>query len=108
MALVFGTELDEFTVPSGWKSANMPDAVVSQAADNTGQLQLAQAQGTPAQAVQQFVGQQGIAVTQSAQTTINGLPASMAQFNSQTQDGGTRRLGPSSIEKMSRPDRPSF
>ena len=55
-------------------------------------MQLAQAQGTPAQAVQQFVGQQGITVTQSAQTTINGLPASMAQFTAQTQDGAIQGI----------------
>ena len=82
----------EFSVPSGWKSVNMPEAVVSQSPENTGQLQLAQAQGTPVHAVQQFVGQQGITVTQSAQTTINGLPAAIAQFDAQTQDGAIKGI----------------
>ena len=82
----------EYNVPSGWKSANMPEAVVSQSPENTGQLQLAQAQGTPAQAVQQFIGQQGITVTQNAQTTINGLPAAIAQFDAQTQDGAIKGI----------------
>ncbi len=73
--------------PNGWKSVNMPEAVVSQSSDNAAQLQLIPGQGTPTQAVQQFVGQQGITVRQSGQTTINGLPAVFAQFDAQAQDG---------------------
>ncbi len=73
--------------PNGWRSANMPEAVVSQSPDNVAQLQLVLAQGTPAQALQQFTGQQGIVVRQSGSTSINGLPAAMATFEAQTESG---------------------
>ena len=82
----------QYTLPNGWKSANMPDAVVSQSPDGGAQLQLMPGQGTPAQAVQGFIGQQGIAVRQSGQTTINGLPAAIAEFDAQTEQGTLRGL----------------
>jgi predicted Zn-dependent protease len=82
----------QFTLPNGWKSMNMPEAVVSQSADGGAQLQLKPGQGTPMQAVQGFVGQQGITVRQSGQTTINGLPAVMAEFDGQTEQGTLRGL----------------
>lgn len=77
----------QFDLPSGWKSANLPEAVVSQSPDGGAQLQLVPGKGTPAQALQQFIGQQGIAVRQSGQTTINGLPAALAVFDAQTEQG---------------------
>ncbi len=73
--------------PNAWKSANMPDAVVSQSPDNVAQLQLVPAQGTPAQVVQQFTAQQGITVRQSGSITINGLPAAIATFDATTESG---------------------
>ena len=82
----------QFTLPQGWRSANMPDAVVSQSSDGGAQLQLLPGKGTPAQALQSFVGQQGIQVRQSGQTTINGLPAAIAEFDAQTEQGTLRGL----------------
>lgn len=77
----------ELTMPNGWKSVNMPEAVVSQSADGEGQLQLTLGKGTPAQVLQQFLGQEGITITQQRQTTINGLPAIAVAFDGQTQGG---------------------
>ena len=77
----------EITLPTGWKSMNMPEAVVSQSPQGDAQFQLMLGQGTPAQVLQQFLGQQGITVTQSGQTTINGLPAVSATFDGQTEGG---------------------
>ena len=77
----------EITMPTGWKSLNLPEAVVSQAADESAQFQLMLAEGSPAQVMQQFLGQQGITVTQRGQTTINGLPAVTATFDGQTEGG---------------------
>jgi predicted Zn-dependent protease len=73
--------------PSGWRTANLPDAVIARSTDNSGQLQLQLAQGTPTAAMQQFLGQQGIAVRASSQTRINGLEAVVADFDAQTQGG---------------------
>lgn len=77
----------ELTFPNGWKTANLPDAVVSGSPDNGAQLQLVPGQGTPSQTLQGFLGQQGIVVGQSAQTTINGLAAVIASFTAQTEQG---------------------
>jgi predicted Zn-dependent protease len=85
----------QFTLPAGWQSANMPDAVVSQSTDGGAQLQLLPGKGTPTQALQGFLGQQGITVRQSGQTSINGLPAAIAEFDAQTEQGALRGLAAS-------------
>ncbi len=77
----------ELTFPTGWKTANLPDAVVGQSADGGAQLQLGFAKGTPAEAIAQFVGQQGITVRQRGATTINGIAAVMASFDATTEQG---------------------
>ena len=82
----------QFDVPANWQAANLPDAVIAQASDQSAQLQLTLAEGTPVQALQALIGQQGITVRQSGQTTINGLPAAMAEFDAQTEQGTIRGL----------------
>jgi predicted Zn-dependent protease len=77
----------EITMPSGWKNLNLPEAVVSQSTDESAQFQVMLGEGSPAQVLQQFLGQQGITVTQRGQTTINGLPAVTAAFDGQTESG---------------------
>ncbi|MCC6243215.1 MAG: M48 family metalloprotease [Gemmatimonadaceae bacterium] len=77
----------EMTFPTGWKTANLPDAVIGQSADGGAQLQLAPGEGTPAQTVQKFLAQQGITTKQSGNTTINGIPAVQASFDATTQEG---------------------
>ena len=77
----------EITMPSGWKNLNLPEAVVSQSTDENAQFQVMLGEGSPAQVLQQFLGQQGITVTQRGQTTINGLPAVTAAFDGQTESG---------------------
>ncbi|HEY0928769.1 MAG TPA: M48 family metalloprotease [Gemmatimonas sp.] len=77
----------QFDFPSGWKFANQPEAVVGVSADNGAQLQLLPATGTPAQALQSFLAQQGITTRQSSNTTVNGLTAAAATFDATTQQG---------------------
>lgn len=77
----------ELTFPKGWRVSNQPDAVIAMSPDNGAQLQLIPAQGTPAQALQSFLQQQGITVRQTASTTVNGLAASSAVFDANTQQG---------------------
>ena len=77
----------QFDIPANWRAANMPEAVVAQSSDQSAQLQLTPAQGTPAQVMQQFLGQQGITARQATQTTINGLSAAMGEFDAQTEQG---------------------
>jgi predicted Zn-dependent protease len=82
----------EITFPAGWKTANQPDAVIAVSADNGAQMQLATAQGTPAQVLQSFVTQQGITVRQSGSLSINGIPAVQATFDAQSQQGALTGL----------------
>ena len=77
----------ELTFPTGWKTMNLPDAVIAQSADNGAQLQLVPGKGTPTEALSQFVGQQGITVKQRGNTTINGIAAVMATFDATTEQG---------------------
>lgn len=82
----------QFDFPRGWQTANQPDAVIGVSPDQGAQLQLAFAQGTPVQVVQGFLQQQGITTRQSGQTTINGLPAVIAAFDAQAQQGALTGL----------------
>lgn len=77
----------ELTFPTGWKTINLPDAVVGQSADGGAQLQLVPGKGTPAEALGQFIGQQGITVRQRGNTTINGIAAVIATFDATTEQG---------------------
>jgi len=77
----------DMTFPTGWKTVNMPDAVVGQSADGGAQLQLVPGKGTPTESLSQFLGQQGITVRQRANTTINGIPAVIAAFDAATEQG---------------------
>lgn len=82
----------ELTFPTGWKTANQPDAVLAQNAEGTAQMQLAPGKGTPAQAIASFVGQQGITVRTQSQNSVNGLTAASAEFDATTQQGTLRGL----------------
>ncbi len=82
----------ELTFPSGWKTANLPDAVIGQSSDGGAQLQLAPGKGTPSEALQQFIGQQGITVRQRGNTTINGIAAVFAEIDATTESGALRGL----------------
>jgi len=77
----------QFDFPSGWKFANQPEAVVGVSGDNGAQLQLLPATGSPAQAMQAFLGQQGVTTRQASNTTVNGLTAAAATFDATTQQG---------------------
>lgn len=76
--------------PSGWRTANLPDAVIGQSADGAAQFQLQTGSGSPRDAVTQFVGQQGITVRQRGQLNINGIPAEAAEFDAATEQGTIR------------------
>jgi len=74
--------------PDGWQRANQVHAVTGVSPRQDAQVQLSLAgQASPADALRQFLGQQGIQAGRSSQTTINGNPAALAPFSAQTQDG---------------------
>ena len=75
------------TMPTGWKTQNMPQAVVAVSPQQDAVVQLQFAQGTPTDAARQFFSQQGMQQGQSSSSPVNGNPAYASYFQAQTQQG---------------------
>jgi len=74
--------------PRGWQTSNMAQAVVAVSPQQNALIQLSLAQdASPDAAARRFLGQQGVSAGQSSRTTINGLPAVLAGFQAQTEQG---------------------
>jgi predicted Zn-dependent protease len=79
--------------PDGWQVQNTPAAVASMSPNQDAIIQLALAgQGTPQQAAQQFLSQQGVQAGQSSTSSINGLPAASSYFQAQTDQGSVQGI----------------
>lgn len=76
-----------FDFPAGWRTQNQAEQVAGVSAQQDALLVMTLA-GTaaPQQALAQFGGQQGMQLGNPSNTSINGLPASAAQFQVQTQE----------------------
>jgi predicted Zn-dependent protease len=78
----------QLTFPNGWQVQNTPQAVAGMSPNQDAIIQLTLAgQGSPQQAAQQFLSQQGIQAGQSSTASINGLPAASSYFQAQTDQG---------------------
>jgi predicted Zn-dependent protease len=77
----------EMTFPPGWKTQNLPQAVVGVSPQKDAAIQLTLSRDPPAQAAEKFLGQQGLQAGQVARKTVNGLPAVLAEFSAQTEQG---------------------
>ncbi|MBV9772770.1 MAG: M48 family metalloprotease, partial [Gemmatimonadetes bacterium] len=74
--------------PQGWKTQNLPQAVVAVSPQQDAVIQLTLApQGNADVAAQQFFSQQGLQAGQVSRETVNGLPAVAGYFQGQTQQG---------------------
>jgi predicted Zn-dependent protease len=82
----------QITFPQGWKTQNLPQAVVGLSPQQDGAIQLSVGRGDPEQATRQFLGQQGVQAGQAVRKTVNGLPAVIAEFAAQTQQGTVQGL----------------
>jgi predicted Zn-dependent protease len=79
--------------PQGWPTQNMAQAVVAVSTQRDAAVQLTiAAAANPDDALRTFAAQQGVRVLQSARRTINGLPAAVAEFAVQTQQGEVRGI----------------
>ncbi len=78
--------------PQGWKTQNLPQAVVAASQQQDAIMQLTLAQGSPEQAAQQFFSQQGVEQGNASRQSINGLPAVMVEFRAQTEQGVVQGL----------------
>ena len=82
----------QIAFPQGWQTQNTTQAVFAGSPQQDAVMQLTLAQGTAAQAAQQFASQQGLQVLQSSQQNINGNPGAVVAFQATTQDGAVRGL----------------
>ncbi|MEJ2503204.1 MAG: M48 family metalloprotease [Gemmatimonadota bacterium] len=77
----------ELTFPDGWRTRNQKQAVLALSPGQDAILQLTLADGSPGQAAQSFLAQQGIEASSPQRRDVNGLPAVVAEFRAQTQEG---------------------
>jgi predicted Zn-dependent protease len=79
--------------PTGWNVQNMPAAVAALSPNQDAIVQLGLAgKGSPQQAAQQFLSQQGVQAGQSSTSSINGLPAASSYFQAQTEQGNIQGI----------------
>jgi predicted Zn-dependent protease len=79
--------------PDGWQVQNTPAAVAAMSPNQDAIMQLALAgKGSPEQAAQQFLSQQGVQAGQSSTSSINGLPAASSYFQAQTDQGNIQGI----------------
>ena len=76
-----------FTFPQGWKTQNLAASVIGASPEQDAVVRLSLGKGAPQQALQQFLGQQGIRAGQTSTNPINGSPAATAEFQAQTEQG---------------------
>lgn len=75
--------------PAGWRTANRPSSVAGVSDKQDAQVQLSLAgKAAPAEALRQFLGQQGVTAGRTDQSAINGNSAARGIFTAQSQDGG--------------------
>jgi predicted Zn-dependent protease len=77
----------EMTFPQGWRTQNLPQAVIAASPEQDAVIQLTLASGTPREALQRFAAQSGVQVSQPTDETVNGLPAAAVRFAAQSEQG---------------------
>jgi predicted Zn-dependent protease len=83
----------QLTFPDGWKTQNLPQAVVAVSPSQDAIIQLGLAgEASPSQAARQFLSQQGVQAGQMSTSSINGYPATTSYFQAQTEQGTIQGL----------------
>jgi predicted Zn-dependent protease len=82
----------EVSFPSGWRTQNLPQAVVAGSPQEDAMVQLTLARGTPEEAASRFFGQQGLTAGRAQAQTINGLRGVVGPFQAESQGGAVSGL----------------
>ncbi|MGH2709359.1 MAG: M48 family metalloprotease, partial [Actinomycetota bacterium] len=83
----------QLTFPDGWQTQNTAQAVLAGSPNKDAIIQLSLAgKGSPREAAQQFLSQEGVRAGDGSTSSINGLPAASSYFEAQTQDGAVQGL----------------
>jgi predicted Zn-dependent protease len=77
----------EFTLPDGWNKRNSQRAVLAGSPEKDAMIQLTAGNGSAEQAADDFLSRDGIEQTGISRRTVNGLPAVLATFSTQTRQG---------------------
>ena len=77
----------EFTLPDGWNKRNSQRAVLAGSPEKDAMIQLTAGNGSAEQAADEFLSRDGIEQTGISRRTVNGLPAVLATFSTQTRQG---------------------
>ena len=78
----------QMSLPEGWQSQNTPQAVVAVNEEQNAIVQLSLAgKGSPRDAAQQFLSQEGVQAGQASTESVNGNPAATSYFQAQSQQG---------------------
>jgi predicted Zn-dependent protease len=78
--------------PQGWRTQNMPQAVMAGSPRQDAMIQLTLAGGGAQVAAQRFLNQQGVQAVRTTRETIGGSPAVVSYFQAQTQQGQVRGI----------------
>lgn len=74
--------------PQGWRTQNLPQAVLAGSPRQDAVIQLTLAgTGSAEEVARRFLGQQGIRAGQGSRERVNGIPAVVSTFQAQTQQG---------------------
>ncbi len=83
----------QMSFPEGWQAQNTPSAVIAVNEQQNAIVQLSLAgKGSPRDAAQQFLSQEGVQAGQASTQSINGNPAATSYFQAQTQQGAVEGL----------------
>lgn len=74
-------------MPDGWNKRNSQTAVLAGSPEKDAMIQLTAGSGTPEQAADAFLSSDAIQQTGLTRRTVNGLPAVLATFSTQTRQG---------------------
>lgn len=78
----------QMSFPEGWKTQNLPSAVMAGSPQEDAIIQLGLAgNASPQQAARQFLSQEGVRAGDMSTANINGLPATSSYFQAQTEQG---------------------
>lgn len=89
----------QFPVPDGFVVYNQPSAVilVNEAQDAIVQFSISSGSGSPEEAVQAFLSQEGITTVDQGSKTVNGYTGYSAEATTQTEDGSSLSIDLSAV-----------
>jgi len=77
----------QLTLPRGWQTENLPQAVIAQSPDNDAVIEFKLASGGHAAAARDFFSQDGVRQRNVSEGSVHGFPATLGEFEARTNNG---------------------